>query len=68
MTLFAGTAGPRGRLSPFSDDLNDSVVSVSETFMTGQPEPILVPALHSFMMNHPMVLEHVRELLHHFTT
>ena len=68
MTLFAGTAGPRGRLSPFGDDLNDSLVSVSETFMTGQPEPILVPALHSFMMNHPMVLEHVRELLHHFTT
>ena len=63
VTLFAGTAGPRGKLSPFGDDLNDSVVSVSETRMNGQPEPILVSALHSFIMNHPLVLEHVRGLL-----
>ncbi len=63
VTIFAGTAGPRGKLSPFGDDLNDSVVSVSETKLNEQTEPILVPALHSFMMNHPMVLEHVRGLL-----
>src|SRR5437764_1844810 len=29
-TLIAGTAGPRGRLSPFGDDPNDGVVAASE--------------------------------------
>jgi hypothetical protein len=63
VTIFAGTAGPRGKFSSFSDELNDGIVAVSESILYDQPDPILVPALHSFLMNHPMVLAKVQRLL-----
>jgi pimeloyl-ACP methyl ester carboxylesterase len=63
VTIFAGTAGPCGKFSPFGVELNDSVVSVSETKLNEQTEPILIPALHSFMMNHPMVSAGIHQLL-----
>jgi pimeloyl-ACP methyl ester carboxylesterase len=49
-TAIAGTAGPRGRFSPFGDDPNDGVVAVSET---REPQAIEVqlPVLHTLMMN-----------------
>ena len=54
VTLIAGTAGPRGRFSPFGDDPNDGVVSVSETSLPDR-EPELFPALHTLLMDSPAV-------------
>lgn len=53
--LVAGTAGPTGRWSPFGGEPNDGLVSVAETRIVPTDEPSLVPALHSFLMDHPAV-------------
>ena len=50
-TVIAGTAGPRGRFSPFGDEPNDGVVSVSETLVREADEPVLLPVLHTWMMD-----------------
>lgn len=50
-TLIAGTAGPRGRWSPFGDEANDGVVAVSEVAFRDTDQPILFPVLHTFLMN-----------------
>ena len=50
-TNFAGTAGPRGRFSPFGNEPNDGVVGLSETVLEGHPPPIEYPVLHTWMMN-----------------
>lgn len=52
-TLIAGTAGPRGRWSPFGDEPNDGVVAVSEVSIRDDDRPVLVPAWHTLLMNHP---------------
>lgn len=49
-TIVAGTAGWYGRWSPFGDEANDSVVSVSEATLAGA-ELIQLPVQHTFMMN-----------------
>lgn len=49
-TTIAGTAGPRGRFSPFGNELNDGVVAVEETRVAGT-EPELFPVLHTFLMD-----------------
>jgi pimeloyl-ACP methyl ester carboxylesterase len=57
-TIVAGTAGWVGPLSPFGNDPNDGIVSVSETLMVqGEADPNLFtfPVLHTFMMNHPPI-------------
>ena len=48
--IYAGTAGPRGRHSPFGEELNDGVVTVNETLLPGVPVQT-VPVLHTFIMN-----------------
>lgn len=50
-TIIAGSAGPRGRQSPFSDDANDWLVSVEETKVVAGDRPIILPVGHTFMMN-----------------
>lgn len=50
-TLIAGTAGPRGRYSPFGDDANDGVVAVDETRILDLDEPLQFPVWHTVMMN-----------------
>jgi len=50
-TIFAGTAGPRGRLSPFGNDANDGLVAVSEAVLEGHPPPIEYLVLHTWIMN-----------------
>ena len=50
-TVIAGTAGPRGRLSPFGDEPNDGVVAVAETLVREADEPVLLPVLHTWMMD-----------------
>jgi hypothetical protein len=52
-TIVAADGGPRGRRSPFGDEANDLFVGVVETMMVPGDAPIVVHALHSFMMNHP---------------
>jgi pimeloyl-ACP methyl ester carboxylesterase len=49
-TIFAGTAGPRGRLSLCGRDPSDGIVRVSETMMEGHT-PLEYPVLHTWMMN-----------------
>ena len=50
-TSTAGTKGWRGRFSPFDGEANDGIVSVSETMIADNHQPMLVPALHTFIMN-----------------
>jgi pimeloyl-ACP methyl ester carboxylesterase len=49
-TVIAGTAGPRGRWSPFGNEPNDGLVAVSEA-RVGSAEPVLFPVLHTVMMD-----------------
>jgi hypothetical protein len=61
--IIAGTAGPRGRWSPFGDRPNDGVVAVEETRLGGDSEVILVPSIHTLIMNSPRVTKAISELL-----
>jgi len=54
-TVVAGTAGWRGRLSPFKGEVNDGAVAVSETLVKDDDNPVLVPSLHTFLMNSRLV-------------
>lgn len=49
-TIIAGTAGARGRLSPFGTEPNDWVVSLTETLVSDADQPVLAPVGHTFMM------------------
>jgi len=62
-TIFAGTAGPTGRFSPFGLEPNDGIVSVAETRIDGVCEPILIPALHTWIMSHPTVHQRLTEIM-----
>lgn len=48
--IYAGTAGPRGRYSPFREEANDSVLMVRETMLRNVPHETF-PVLHTFIMN-----------------
>jgi hypothetical protein len=63
-TIVAGTAGPRGRLSPFGDDANDGTVAVRETLVRDDDPVITLPVFHAFMMNHPAVQAEIAHALH----
>ena len=54
-TTVAGTAGPRSQRGPFAGEPNDGIVAVSETLVNPDDSPVLVPAWHTLMMNHPAV-------------
>ena len=56
--IYAGTAGPRGRYSPFGEELNDGVVTVKETLLPGVPVQT-VPVLHTFIMNSRVVSQDI---------
>jgi pimeloyl-ACP methyl ester carboxylesterase len=62
-TIVAGTAGWRGRLSPFRDEPNDGLVAVSETVLNEGDKPILLPVIHTFMMNSTSVHRLIAERL-----
>jgi pimeloyl-ACP methyl ester carboxylesterase len=53
--VYAGTAGYKGKLSPFRKEPNDGILSVSETMLSADDAPMLVPALHTFIMNSALV-------------
>jgi pimeloyl-ACP methyl ester carboxylesterase len=48
--IYAGTGGPRGRYSPFGEELNDGVLTVEETLVPGVPVQT-IPVLHTFIIN-----------------
>jgi hypothetical protein len=56
--IYAGTAGPRGRLAPFGNEPNDGVLAVSETQLASVPSRT-VPAVHTFIMNSRAVVEDI---------
>jgi hypothetical protein len=59
--IYAGTAGPRGRYSPFGEEPNDSVLTVQETMLPGVPMQTL-PVLHTFIMNSKVVTQDIVRL------
>lgn len=62
-TIIAGTAGPRGRFSPFGEQVNDGVVTVSETELGPGFEVTQVPSLHTFIMNSPQTIAMIEAVL-----
>jgi hypothetical protein len=61
--VIAGTAGPRGRLSPFGDEPNDGLVAVSETPVGSAGEVVQLPVWHSTMMDATLVRTRILDLL-----
>ncbi len=61
-TVIAGTGGPRWRWFPLGGEMNDSVLTVDETRLADH-EVILVPALHTFIMNSREVVCHIDRVL-----
>jgi pimeloyl-ACP methyl ester carboxylesterase len=59
-TIVAGTAGPRGRWSPFGDELNDGVVAVAETRIRDDDAIVVLRVTHTFMMNNAEVQAVIR--------
>jgi hypothetical protein len=62
-TIVAGTAGPRGRWTPFGDEANDWIVGVRETQVWDHDPLVLLPVTHTFMMNSSEVQTVVRRAL-----
>jgi hypothetical protein len=62
-TIVAGTAGPRGRWSPFGDEANDWIVAISETRVREHDPLVLLPVTHTFMMNNLEVHRVIRGAL-----
>jgi pimeloyl-ACP methyl ester carboxylesterase len=62
-TIVSGTKGWRGRLSPFKAELNDAIVSVSETILDERDRPVLIPAIHTFIMNKRSVFDLIAKRL-----
>ncbi len=57
--VYAGTAGRTGRLSPFKGEANDGILAVSETALSSAHTAILVPVLHTFMMNSEFIADDI---------
>lgn len=49
--VYAGTAGPTGRFSPFGDETNDSILTVDDTRLGPEDDLVLIPAIHTLIMN-----------------
>jgi hypothetical protein len=62
-TIVAGTAGPRGRWSPFGDEPNDGIVAVSETRIREDDPIMTLPVTHTFMMNNAAVQAVIRQVV-----
>ncbi|CCQ65122.1 esterase/lipase family protein [Crocosphaera watsonii] len=62
-TIIAGTLGPTGVWSPFGNELNDGIVTVSETLLSELDDVIELPVWHTFMMNDSTVKKTVAKAL-----
>jgi hypothetical protein len=60
--IYAGTGGFRGRQAPFGACRNDGVLALHETRLTALPV-LLVPAVHTFIMNKKAVAEDILQFL-----
>ena len=56
--IYAGTAGPRGRYSPFGEEPNDGVLTVKETLLPSVSVQT-IPVLHTFIMNSKVVTQDI---------
>ncbi|CAG1021928.1 hypothetical protein DOJK_01336 [Patescibacteria group bacterium] len=56
--IYAGVAGAQGKYSPFGSTPNDGVLMLDETQLNNIPLQI-VPAVHTFIMNHKAVAEDI---------
>ena len=65
--IYAGTAGPRGRYSPFGDEPNDSVLTVRETMLPNVPHQT-VPVLHTFIMNSKVIAQDIVTIARFYST
>lgn len=65
--IYAGTAGPRGRYSPFGDEPNDSVLTVQETMLPNVPHQT-IPVLHTFIMNSKFVTHDIVNTARYYST
>ncbi len=61
--IYSGTAGPRGRWSPFGDRVNDGLLAVEETALPGA-SVLHVPSLHAFIMNSRLVATDMVATIH----
>jgi hypothetical protein len=62
-TVYIGTRGWRGRFSPFADEVNDSILSVSETAfpeILSSVRRVEIHTAHTFIMNHK---EAIRDII-----
>jgi pimeloyl-ACP methyl ester carboxylesterase len=62
-TIIAGTGGPRSKWFPLASEPNDSVLTVQETQLGPEQVVILVPALHTFIMNSRETFQHIDRIL-----
>jgi hypothetical protein len=56
---YAGTAGYKGRFSPFGQKDNDGILALSETLLAADDEVVRVHAIHTFIMNSAFVSNHI---------
>jgi pimeloyl-ACP methyl ester carboxylesterase len=54
-TVILGITGWTGRLSPFQDEMNDGIVSVSEAGAEWIAEEIRIPAIHTYLPSNSLV-------------
>jgi len=60
--IFAGNKGPKRPWLPFKERPSDGVVLVDETRLAGA-KLIVLPVLHTFIMNHPVVAKELNRFL-----
>ncbi|HEX9389531.1 MAG TPA: alpha/beta hydrolase [Anaerolineales bacterium] len=56
--IYAGTGAPRGRYSPFGEEANDGVLTLTETWLPNVPIQTL-HVLHTFIMNSRVVTQDI---------
>lgn len=61
--IIAGSAGPQPGGNPWVEGDDDLVVSVDETRLPGAADFIVVPELHTFIMDHPLVRQYTLRFL-----
>jgi len=60
---FVGINGPRGKLSPFGDELNDGVVSVTEVAADWMQDCVQVSILHTLMPSSRQIAQMILQKL-----
>ena len=63
LTIYAGTAGPRVAWYPLADEVNDSILTISEVRAELPVRMILLPSLHTFIMHSEEVREDILDVL-----